>query len=89
VHQFAVPSGAGGVRVRWSPSGKGLQYVVTQNGVSNLWEQPLSGGKPKQFTQFTSGQILDFNWTLDHTRLLLTRGSENRDAVLLHDLTIQ
>ena len=77
------------MRVRWSPSGKGLQYVVTQNGVSNLWEQPLSGGKPKQFTQFTSGQILDFNWTLDHTRLLLTRGSENRDAVLLHDLTIQ
>ena len=89
VHQFAVPSGAGGVRVRWSPSGKGLQYVVTQNGVSNLWEQPLSGGKPKQFTQFTSGQILDFNWTLDHTRLLLTRGSENRDAVLLHHLTVQ
>ena len=88
VHQFAVPSGATGVRVRWSPGGKGLQYVVTQNGVSNLWEQPLSGGKPKPFTHFTSLQIFDFNWTLDRTRLLLTRGSENRDAVLLHDLTI-
>jgi Tol biopolymer transport system component len=86
VHQFPVPSGATGVRVRWSPSGKGLQYVVTQNGVSNLWEQPLSGGKPTQFTHFTSGQIFDFNWTLDHTRLLLTRGSKNRDAVLLNDL---
>ncbi len=89
VHQFAVPSGAGGVRVRWSPSGKGLQYVVTNDGVSNLWEQVLSGGKPKQFTHFTSGQIFDFNWTLDHTRLLLTRGSENGDAVLLRDLTIR
>ena len=89
VHQFAVPSEAGGVRVRWSASGRSLLYVVTQDGISNLWEQPLSGGKPKQLTHFTSGQIFDFNWTLDHTRLLLTRGSENRDAVLLHDLTVQ
>jgi len=89
VRPFAVPSGATGVRARWSPGGKGLQYVVTQNGVSNLWEQPLSGGKPKQLTHFTSGQIFDFNWTLDHTRPLLPRGSKNRDAVLLADLAVR
>jgi hypothetical protein len=89
VRQFAVPSEAGGVRVRWSASGKSLLYVVTQDGISNLWEQPLSGGKPKQLTHFTSGQIFDFNWTLDRTRLLLTRGRENRDAVLLTDLAVR
>ena len=26
----------------WSPDGKGLQYLSTRNGVTNLWEQPLS-----------------------------------------------
>jgi hypothetical protein len=66
-----------------------LLYVVTQDGISNLWEQPLSGGKPKQLTRFTSGQIFCFNWTLDRTRMLMARGSENRDAVLLKDLEVR
>jgi Tol biopolymer transport system component/DNA-binding winged helix-turn-helix (wHTH) protein len=79
--QFNVPGGMLGVR--WSPSGKGLQYVMTQNGAANLWEQPLAAGKPKQLTRFTSGQIFDFNWSLDHTRLLLTRGDVSSDAILL------
>ena len=86
VKQFPVPSEAGGVKVRWSSNGKGLQYVVTENGVSNIWEQPLSGGKSKPLTRFTSGQIFYFTWTLDRTRMLMARGSENRDAVLLRDL---
>lgn len=72
--------------MRWSPDSKGLQYVLTHNGVTNLWQQPLTGGKPKQLTQFTSGVILDFNWSLDRTRLLLTRGAVNSDVVLLKDL---
>ena len=88
VKQFPVPSEAGGVKVRWSSNGKGLQYVVTENGVSNIWEQPLSGGKPKPLTRFTSGQIFYFTWTLDRTRMLMARGSENRDAVLLRDLQL-
>lgn len=89
VWQFSVPSESGGVRVRWSPNGKGLQYVVTEKGVSNLWEQALSGGKPKQLTRFTSGQIFSFNWTVDRTRLLMSRGNENRNAVLLTDLAVR
>jgi DNA-binding winged helix-turn-helix (wHTH) protein/Tol biopolymer transport system component len=79
--QFNVPGGILGVR--WSPSGKGFEYVMTQNEAANIWEQPLAGGKPKQLTRFTTGQIFDFNWSLDHTRLLLTRGNVSRDAILL------
>ena len=86
--QFPVPSEADGVKVRWSASGNALLYVVTQDGVSNLWEQPLPGGKPKQITRFTSSQIFDFSWTRDRTRLLMSRGSENLDAVLLTDLAV-
>lgn len=82
--QLDFPGGMFGVK--WSPSGKGLQYLLTRNGATNLWEQPLAGGKPKHVSRFATGQIFDFNWSLDHTRLLLTRGNVTRDAVLLRNL---
>jgi hypothetical protein len=46
--------------LRWSPDGKGLQSLVTRDGITNIWEQPLAGGKPKQLSKFTSGLIFDF-----------------------------
>lgn len=64
VKQFAIPEINDSMR--WSPSGKSLQYLVTRIGVTNIWEQPLTGGKPRQLTQFSAGQIFDFNWSSDH-----------------------
>jgi DNA-binding winged helix-turn-helix (wHTH) protein/Tol biopolymer transport system component len=81
---FDVPGGTS--RARWSPAGASLQYLVQQNGATNLWEQPLTGGKPRQLTKFTSGRIFDFNWSSDHRRLLLTRGDVSSDVVLLSSL---
>jgi Tol biopolymer transport system component len=79
---FNEPSGFWGIR--WSPQGKGLQYVLTQNGTTNIWEQPMAGGEPKQITKFSSGRIFDFNWTVDGKRLLVTRGEVTSDVVLLN-----
>ena len=87
--KFTSTAESYGVYLRWSPGGEGLQYLVTHNGVTNIWEQPLSGGPTKQLTHFTEGQIFDFSWSLDHTRLLLTRGNVNSDAVLLSDLILR
>ena len=84
VRQLTVPGGIAGVR--WSSDGKGLQYLLTRKGVTNLWQQSLTEGKPKQLTNFTTGTIFDFNWSSDHSRLLLTRGDVNGDVVLLKDL---
>jgi len=72
--------------LRWSPDGKGLQSLVTRDGVTNIWEQPLAGGKPKQVTKFTSGLMIDFDWFPDGKQLLLTRGELNSDVVLLSNL---
>jgi Tol biopolymer transport system component len=69
--------------LRWSLDGKGLQSLVTRDGVSNIWELPLAGGKPKQVTKFTSGLIIDFNWFPDGKQLLLTRGELSSDIVVL------
>jgi hypothetical protein len=79
-----VPGGIGDLR--WSPDRKKLQYLLTRDGATNIWEQPVTGGKAKQLTGFTSGLIFDFNWSSVHSKLLLTRGSVSGDVVLLRNL---
>jgi DNA-binding winged helix-turn-helix (wHTH) protein/Tol biopolymer transport system component len=69
--------------LRWSPDGKRLQSLATKDTVTNIWELPLSGGKPKQLTNFTSGLIIDFNWFQDGKQLLLARGEMKSDVVLI------
>jgi Tol biopolymer transport system component len=70
----------------WSPDSKSLQYVLTRNGASNIWEQPLDKEKPRQLTTFQSGRIFDFHWSLDGKRLLMARGEISSDAVLINNL---
>ncbi len=84
IKTFHVPTGFSGTR--WSLRSNGLQYMWTQNGTTNIWEQPLAGGYPKQITKFTSGRIFDFSWTADGKLLLLTRGETSSDVVLLSNL---
>ena len=84
INEFQVPGFLG--TLRWSPDGKALHYVLTSNGASNIWEQPLSTLKPKQLTHFASGEIFDFSWTSDHEHLLMTRGQSRRDVILLSHL---
>jgi Tol biopolymer transport system component len=81
---FDVPGGTN--RVRWSAAGTSLQYLVTQDGATNIWEQSLAGGKPKQLTTFNSGRIFDFNWSPRDKKLLFTRGDVTSDVVLLSNL---
>ncbi|MGH9553296.1 MAG: TolB family protein, partial [Terriglobales bacterium] len=76
-----VPLGARSLS--WSPSGKALQYGLTRNGASNLWEQPLSGGPPRQITNFTSDLIFGFAWSRDAKQLFLARGNVTSDVILI------
>lgn len=66
-----------------APNGQSVQYLVTDNGVSNVWEQGLDGGGRRQITHFTSGRIFDFNWSHDGKTLLLSRGEISSDAVMM------
>jgi Tol biopolymer transport system component len=81
VYEFPSPTGAS--PPQWSPDGKALNYLLTRKGVSNVWEQPLSGGEPHPVTDFTSGRIFSFAWSRDGKQLLIAKGSDTRDVVLI------
>jgi hypothetical protein len=68
--------------LRWSPDDLALQYLVTRNGVTNIWQQPVRGGAPGPLTKFSSGTIFSFNWARGHRRLLLARGEFTRRMTL-------
>jgi hypothetical protein len=90
---FAFPDGAimqnhfdwpaSALGPRWAPRGKAIDYVLTRNGVSNIRQQNLAGGAPKQITNFESGQIFDFCWSRDSRQLAFTPGTESSDVVLI------
>jgi Tol biopolymer transport system component/predicted Ser/Thr protein kinase len=72
--------------VRWTPDSRSFLYVKNEGGVSNLWTQPISGEPPKQITHFNSLLIADFDLSRDRRELVMSRGTFNRDVVLIHDL---
>ncbi len=83
--QFTTIMPIGYTGLRWAPSGNALQYMLTRNGVTNLWEQPLTGKEPRQITNFSSGRIFDFAWSRDGKQLLLTRGNQSSDVILIRN----
>ena len=68
---------------RWMPDGHSIAYIVTRNGVSNIWSMPIGGGAPKQLTNFTTDQIAWFDLSRDGKPTLFSRGSTNKDVVLI------
>ncbi len=71
--------------IRWMPDGRGIAYVDTQAGVSNIWSQPLDGGPPGKLTHFTSERILKFDISPDGKRIACARGGNSSDVVLISD----
>jgi Tol biopolymer transport system component len=75
---------AQGSPLRWSPDGAAITFIKTQNGVSNIWSQPLSGDAAKQLTDFTAEQIFFFDWS-DDNQMVCSRGITTQEAVLISD----
>ena len=71
--------------LRFSPDGKAVVYSERENGVDNLWLQPLDGSKGKQLTDFASDRIYDFHWSFDGKQLAIVRGHTDADVVLIRD----
>jgi Tol biopolymer transport system component len=73
--------------VSFTPDGKAVAYPIRENGVDNLWLQPLDGSRGRQLTNFDSDQILNFRWSPDGRSLCILRGHTDSDVVLVHEAT--
>jgi Tol biopolymer transport system component len=84
IRRFDLPVlGMSGIPISWTPDSKGLIYADSRDGVGNLWLQLLSGGQPKQITDFSSDRIYSFDWSPDGKQLVVARGTSSSDIVLI------
>jgi serine/threonine protein kinase/Tol biopolymer transport system component len=72
-----------GSTYRWLPDGKALSFVRSENGVSDLWLQPLDGSAPRRLTHFNEGAINDYAWNATGTRAVISHIVDSSDVVLM------
>ena len=70
---------------QFTADGKAVAYGIRQNGVDNIWIQPMDGSPGHQITNFDREQILSFHWSPDGRRLGVLRGHTDSDVVLLQE----
>ena len=71
----------------FTPDGKALALTVEENGVDNIWIQPLDGSKGRRLTSFESEQLFDFRWSPDGKSLGVLRYHTDSDVILLQDVS--
>ena len=70
---------------QFTPDGKAVAYPVRENGVDNVWIEPLDGSAGHAITKFDAEQILSFHWSPDGKTLGILRGHTDSDVVLLQE----
>ena len=71
--------------LQWTADGRGVYFVAYNNGVSNIWQQPIDGSPPVQVTDFKDGRIFNFAFSPDGKQPALSRGTFNSDVVLIEN----
>ena len=71
--------------LRWLPNEPALSFILTINGVSNIWKQPINGGNPQQITNYQDDLIYRFGWSVDGKQLAIERGMTVNDIILIQN----
>ncbi len=76
-----------GVRgsARWMLDSQSVSFVLSADGALNVWSMPLSGGSAKQITHFKEGDIYNYAWAANSHQLIVARGHQTQDVVLIRD----
>jgi Tol biopolymer transport system component len=74
-----------GNNLQFSVDGKSVAYTIRDNGVDNVWIQPLDGSAGHAITDFKSEQIWSFSLSPDGKSLAILRGHYDSDVVLLQE----
>ena len=83
--RFLDPNPAVADAARFTPDGKALVYPIMQQGVDNLWMQPLDGSAGRQITNFKSDQIFGVQFSPDGKNLAVLQRRIEADVVLLRE----
>jgi Tol biopolymer transport system component len=78
--KFQLPA-----RMRWTPDGRAVTYIGRQDGIADIWSQPIDGGEPKRLTNFKADEIFSFDWSRDN-KLVISHGSSTSDVVLIRNV---
>ncbi|HXI04312.1 MAG TPA: protein kinase [Candidatus Saccharimonadales bacterium] len=75
---FFMPAGEAGRH--WSPDGKSIDFIDRQKGW-NLFRKALPDGGIEPITHFDKGQIADFDWSPDGSKIVLHRRIERKESL--------
>jgi eukaryotic-like serine/threonine-protein kinase len=70
---------------QFTPDGRAVVYPIRENGMDNLWLQPLDGSRGRQITNFRSDAISSFRFSPDGKTVGVLRSHTESDVVLLRD----
>jgi eukaryotic-like serine/threonine-protein kinase len=82
-----IATGANGFTnvLNFTPDGKSAAYIVRDQGVDNIFVQPLDGSPGHQITNFNTQHIAEFQWSPDGKTLAVARAQYSSDVVLLRE----
>jgi WD40 repeat protein len=70
--------------LRSAPGGMTVTFVHRDKGRAEVWQQPLNGGTAVQLTRGDDGDVFSYAWAPDDRHIVLSRGTVERDALLIH-----
>jgi Tol biopolymer transport system component/DNA-binding winged helix-turn-helix (wHTH) protein len=71
--------------IQWSTDSAGFYYISGTISSSSFWRQPLDGGKPQKLIELPD-RIFNFAWSRDGKDLIVSRGKQQGDALLITNL---
>ena len=74
-------------RIQWTGDGKAVIYGTEHDGITSIFRQPLTGGKPVLVMKFED-ELADFSYSQDGQSLAVARGGWQHDIVLIRDLSL-
>jgi serine/threonine protein kinase len=83
--RFVSSDDARGVKLLPHATTPTITYLISENGQSSIWSQPLDGSPGHALVHFDSEEVSDFSWSPDGKTLAITRKHDVADVVLLKE----
>jgi Tol biopolymer transport system component/DNA-binding winged helix-turn-helix (wHTH) protein len=74
--------------LQWAADSKSFYYIGGTFGSSSIWQQSLDGGEPNKVIEFPD-RIFNFARSRDEKNLVVSRGRQQGDAILITNLPFE